>query len=440
MHNMVRLTHQSPPVDVDAPYSTAAVRGKVILITGGASGFGAAFARHWARLGATVVVADMDRAKGAAVVAELAQISAGSGSGSACGPACGGLANGTNGSTSSPDSSHHHHHHHHRYIHCDTTSWDSQVALFKEAARTSPTGGIDAVVPCAGVAEKAGALEHPAALDGEAPPPPPDLRALTTNLVGVVYTVHLALFWMGEGRKAAAAAGGTEGGSEGGSEERSPRDRHILLIGSVASLLGLPGQPLYSASKHGLLGLFRSLRATTTITTTTTTTTATTAGTGQQREQHEEQGIRINMLCPYFIQTPMITRTGRLLLAGGTMGRIEDCVDAATRLVADEGVRGRVLVVGPRLEGGGCCVADHGGRLDEEEEEEEGEVRAEKAKREAQKLDKTPKQKQAIWECCAHDLESVDVFSWRYVQMLNRARRRRGWIGTLVDLIRVLFS
>ena len=48
MYNIVETIKQSPPLDPTAPYDEASgLAGKTIVITGGASGFGAAFARRW---------------------------------------------------------------------------------------------------------------------------------------------------------------------------------------------------------------------------------------------------------------------------------------------------------------------------------------------------------------------------------------------------------
>lgn len=55
------------------------------------------------------------------------------------------------------------------------------------------------------------------------------------------------------------------------------------------------------------------------------------------------------MLCPYFIDTPLIPAAGRTLLAGGAMGRPEDVVAAGTRLMADSSLHGKTLVIGPRV-------------------------------------------------------------------------------------------
>ena len=84
--------------------------------------------------------------------------------------------------------------------------------------------------------------------------------------------------------------------------------------------------PVYSTTKHGVLGLFRSLRCTSFV-----------------------QGVRVNMLLPYFIDTPILPALGKLMFAGGGMGKVEDVVDAGTRFVADSRILGRALTIGPKL-------------------------------------------------------------------------------------------
>jgi NAD(P)-dependent dehydrogenase (short-subunit alcohol dehydrogenase family) len=393
MHNIVGLTHQSAPVDTSAPYSTESLNGKTVLITGGASGFGAAFARHWASYGATIIVGDVNDAAGTALIAELDKLPS---------------------STKS-----------HRSVHCDVLNWQNQVDLFREAIRASPNGRIDAVVPCAGINDKKRQLEAPRGLDGPNPPPP-DLSCININVTGVVYTVYLAMFHLrrraekakGSADEAAPVkpnANGTDGAESlvsdpAAAEDRidgsttEDHDRHILLVGSMASLSGLPGAAQYGASKHALLGLFRSLRGTL-----------------------WTRGIRINMLCPYFVDTPIMTDTAMLLLAGGTLARIEDVVDAATRLVADEGIRGRALCVGPPI-GVDAML---------EVPEEPDAPWYSPAVRPSGK--KKARGERAVWEVYAHDFESVELFGWRYTQLLNHARSIRGFFGTVRDIIDILF-
>ncbi|OAA60319.1 NAD(P)-binding domain protein [Niveomyces insectorum RCEF 264] len=330
-----------PPAPVDAPYLPAGVAGKTILITGGASGFGAAFSRHWAKHGAYIMIGDIDETAGEKLVAELRM------------------------STKSP---------HHHFQVCDVTRWQSQVSLFQMARRASPTGTIDAVVPCAGVGEDMGGsywrFEHPTGLDHDRPPPP-KFRVMDVNLTGVMYTIYLGLFWLQQ--------------AEGGAAQK---DRHILLVGSIGGLLPLVGSTQYTASKHALTGLFRCLRL-----------------------SAWQKGIRINMLCPVFVDTKMLANPVMFVLAGGGgLADMADVVDAATRFMADQTYWGRSVVIGPRMK---------------VEDGEDGEV----------KLIGLPKDGKGVWECYAQDYQSVEAFIYRYTRLLIAVAKLRGWFGWLVDAL-----
>ncbi|TPX18997.1 uncharacterized protein E0L32_011314 [Thyridium curvatum] len=341
-HNVVDMIKQSAPVDVSAPYNPDNVSGNTVVITGGASGFGAAFARRWASHGANVIIGDINDTGGQKLVAEL------------------------RASTGSQD---------HHYQHCDVRDWQSQVSLFQAAARLSVSGGIDAVVANAGIRDMTPAatglgFENPYGLDIERPPPP-ELKVLDVNLTGVMYTTHLALFWLAWNDPA--------------------RDRHLLLLGSVASFLPLSGQVLYGTSKHAVMGLFRTLRG-----------------------SSWRQGVRINMVCPYFADTAIVPNSGHSLVAGCGLAAVPDVVDAATRLMADKSIVGRALVIGPRL------------RIQEGREGEVGLV-----------APGTAEDGKPIWECYAHDYESVEIFSKQYLRLLNTLVWMRGWAGWFKDMARI---
>lgn len=357
--NIVQKIRQSPPVDVTKPYDTATLLGKSILITGGASGFGAAFARHWAKHGAHIFIGDLNDAAGEELVAELRAISPEEGA-------------------------------QHFYFHCDVTSWDDQVRLFKSAIAASPTKGIDCVVAGAGIVDVSNAFDEPrrrAGADDE--PSEPKLKVMDVNLKGVMYTTHLGLFYLP--RNGTTRRGGEEGEEEGGGRAR---DRHVLLVSSVAGLMPLPSQTEYTASKHAVMGIFRALR-----------------GTSWRR------GVRVNVINPYFVETPLLTTGGRALLAGAPKGELEDVVDAATRLVADEGIVGRALVIGPKMR-----VVDGEDGLPKLEVEADADADAD-AGSETQRT-------QAVWEVYGHDYEKVDVFVWRYITMLNVLKATYGWVKT----------
>ncbi|KAH8601524.1 short chain dehydrogenase/reductase-like protein [Bisporella sp. PMI_857] len=345
--NIVQLTGQSKPVDVTEPYDPAWVGGKTILITGGASGFGEGFFRKWAANGAIVIIGDINDARGKALVEEVR------------------TATGNQ---------------HLHYLHCNVTEWQSQVDFFHSAVQLSPNNAIDAVVANAGIIDTGTPFQLPENLDAEAPPKP-NFSCYDVNLLGVMYTSHLAFFYLPRNPRYKNSSPNASG-----LPSSNTPDRHLLLIGSVASLCPISGLVQYGIAKHGVLGMFRSLRSTS-----------------------MNQGVRVNMLCPYFIDTPLIAAPGRVLLAGAAIGRPEDVVDAGTRLMADPRIVGRALVVGPKVR------LDDDGQLLPEDSKDGKQV--------------------SIWEPYAHDFEEVDAFTQRFVQLLNAVEKTRGWVGWASDIL-----
>ncbi|KAK8140029.1 hypothetical protein PG984_000095 [Apiospora sp. TS-2023a] len=369
--NVVPLIRQSRPIDITQPVQSDDVRGRTILITGGASGFGAAFARHWARHGAHVIVGDIQDAAGEAQAAER---------------------------RTTPGASPHQH-----YRHCDVASWESQAAFFRDAVALSPHGGIDAVVANAGIADtdfafcRAQDKKNEANGDVGGPgPAKPNLGCLEVNLIGVAYTAHLAMYWLSRNP-------GSSPNDLG--KPRTPghlRDRHLLLLGSVASLWPVALSTQYATSKHAVLGLFRSLRGV--------------AG--------WQFGIRINMLCPYIIATPIFPPIARLALAGSAGGTVDAVVEAGTRFMANTSIVGRALVVGPKV------------RVKEDNEVIEvtellqgtdvptGSSSGGEGSRVA-----------SSWEVYAYDYELVDMSNRRILKMLNQIEAMRGWAGFSRDIV-----
>ncbi|PSS03178.1 hypothetical protein BD289DRAFT_359466 [Coniella lustricola] len=384
-NRLVEAIRQSVPVDVTAAYDASTLRGKTVLITGGSSGLGAAFARAWASHGANIIIGDISSEAGQSVVADL---------------------------RSSTSSAHHH------FIHCDVTSWPSQAALFQRAVALSPTGELDAVVASAGITDKFGAItgkgfENPAHLD-QPNPPAPDLSCVQVNLIGVMYTAHLALFWLQQNTPPDSQP------PPAYVDTRDARDRHLLLIGSSAGLFVLPGIPQYITAKHGVTGLFRSLRT-----------------------LSYRQGIRVNMLCPYFVDTPILPTRAVAMLAGLGLARLDDTVDAATRLMAapastHDRIAGRALWIGPRMEFfKGKSVAAL------QAQDVTGEVLAAESVGDlaasGQGRQRREPRGQAVWEVYAHDYETADYFVRRYLRLLNTIAQIKGWIGFWRELWHALF-
>ena len=256
------------------------------------------------------------------------------------------------------------------------------MQYFKEAVKLSPHGGIDIVVANAGIAG-ADEFEMPKGLDA-AEPPKPNFKTIDVNLIGVLYTTHLALFYLPKNPNSKPCNSTSD-------PAKTPRDRCLILVGSMASLSPIPAQPLYGVSKHGVLGLFRTLRSTSFV-----------------------NGVRVNILCPYFIETPIVEPAARFLLAGGATGKPEDVIEAGTRLAADTRILGRSLYVGPKMtlkrdQDGDCQLAvKEGQQLGQEGE--------------------------AIWEAYAEDYDDSELFGRNVTRLLNQFTVARGWAGYLSDM------
>jgi len=167
------------------------IRNSIFLVTGGASGLGAATARMAAEGGAKVVVADMQVEAGEALAKEI-----------------GG-----------------------RFAKCDVTSeTDGQAAV---ALAAKEFGGVHVLVNCAGIAiaERTVGKEAPHALASFT-------KTVMVNLVGTFNMIRLATFEMA---KAVPNAAGERG--------------VVVNTASVAAFDGQIGQAAYSASKGGVVGM-----------------------------------------------------------------------------------------------------------------------------------------------------------------------------------------
>ncbi|KAI9889266.1 MAG: hypothetical protein M1814_005641 [Vezdaea aestivalis] len=345
------FTRQSPPIDFSENFDLAWIQGKTILITGGASGFGSAFLKEFGSLAANVIIGDINVEQGDKVVRETRKE--------------------TNNNNL-------------HFVHCDVTDWSSQVNFFKQAVKLSPHGGIDVVIANAGIVDIPPTFDAPVGLDGPNPPPPA-MRSLDVNLTGVLYTSHLAMFYL-------PGNPGSKPASPDAVPSPNSRDRQLILVGSLASLCALPGQTLYSVGKHAVLGLFRNLRTTC-----------------------FTKGMRINMICPYFVDTPLLGNTARFMLAGKGTAKVEDVVSVVARFIGDSRIVGRAAVIGPRMnvkqrEDGEWTFVEREGKGSEEV---------------------------AVWDAYAHDHEDSDAFIRKIIVMMNQFVAYRGWMGWLSDTLAI---
>ncbi|KAI1296983.1 15-hydroxyprostaglandin dehydrogenase [Xylaria venustula] len=186
-----------------------------IIVTGGASGLGKIMSAHFVSRGDAVTIFDINATQGVAVAAELS----------------GGR---------SPDQEEV------KFEECDVASWTEQLRAFK--AVYERLGRVDVVVANAGVSEGGGRSwmlpDGEEEAEGElGEPEEPRLKVLDVNLLGVVYSVKLALHYMQRNTPDTATA------SRGS----------IICTASNVGLYPFSPAPLYTASKHAVVGLVRSL-------------------------------------------------------------------------------------------------------------------------------------------------------------------------------------
>ena len=186
----------------------------VVIITGGASGIGRAFAKELSRRGATIVLADLQEAEGESVADEIRR--------------SGGQA---------------------EFNLLDVTNADDVKSLIHRTLHEHER--IDYIFNNAGIGVAGEAL-HCELDDWK--------RVVDVNLMGVIHGVHAAYPIMcnqGFG--------------------------HIINTASVAGLVPSPNVLGYTTTKHAVVGLTRALRI-----------------------EAEAYGVRVSVLCPGVIRTPII--------------------------------------------------------------------------------------------------------------------------------------
>jgi NAD(P)-dependent dehydrogenase (short-subunit alcohol dehydrogenase family) len=199
------------------------VKGTVALVTGGASGLGAATARKLFDAGASVVLVDLPSSDGAAYAAELNAGSAGTGTGTGTGPAAAtATATGTGAGPRAV------------FAAADVTNEADVQAAVDTAVALGP---LRIVVNCAGVATPGKVLGRDGVL-------PLDVfsRVIQVNLIGTFNVLRLAAAAMVATEPVSTDLGGPERGV-------------IVNTASVAAFDGQIGQPAYAASKGAVAAM-----------------------------------------------------------------------------------------------------------------------------------------------------------------------------------------
>jgi NAD(P)-dependent dehydrogenase (short-subunit alcohol dehydrogenase family) len=187
------------------------IKGSVALITGGASGLGAATARRLFDAGASVVLIDLPSSAGEAFAAEL------NGSGAA--------ASGASAGPTGPIAV---------FAPADVTSQAEVQAAVDTAVALGP---LRIVVNCAGIATPGKVLGRDGVLPLDA-----FSRVIQVNLVGTFNVLRLAAEAMAATEPASTELGGPERGV-------------IINTASVAAFDGQIGQPAYAASKGAVAAM-----------------------------------------------------------------------------------------------------------------------------------------------------------------------------------------
>lgn len=215
------------------------------LITGAASGIGAAIARRFSIEGAFVVVADINDTDGRVIADEISG----------------------------------------EYAHLDVSdsmAWDNLIAAQAD---------FDIVVLNAGVATSPNVVGATPAYPLEGVDNDTYERIMRTNLDGMVFGARAVI-----PRMVARHSG------------------HILATASLAGIVAIGADPVYGLTKHGVVGLVKSL--------------------GVALEPH---GVCISALCPGFIDTPLISGTAQEFIKSSGMGilPVEIAADLAMRALTE---------------------------------------------------------------------------------------------------------
>ncbi|EXJ75332.1 uncharacterized protein A1O5_02028 [Cladophialophora psammophila CBS 110553] len=169
----------------------------IAIVTGGASGIGAALVEHLVSLGWNVVIADIHKPK-----------------------------------HSLPGT---------LFVHTDVSSWEQQADMFKQAYAWGKR--LDFCALNAGIDDRDD-IFNTLSYDMHKPPKKPNTDTFSVNITGTYYGIKLAAHYM---TVLSGAAGKPKPGGK------------IVVTGSGAGLFPSPAIPQYTASKHALIGLVRAL-------------------------------------------------------------------------------------------------------------------------------------------------------------------------------------
>ena len=202
------------------------LKGKVVVLTGGANGIGASTVQLLHKAGASVVFGDLSTSAADKLISSL----------------------------NSPDTV--------TFLKTDVTKYADNIALFKTALKKH--GRVDHAIAVAGIIE-AGKWFDPD-LTIETVEQPETTKVIDVNLVAVMNFARIAVVYLRHNK------------AEG-------EDKSLTLLSSAAGFRESPGLWIYQCSKHGVMGLMRTMR----------------------KAIYRRDGIRVNAVCPGMTDTQMTT-------------------------------------------------------------------------------------------------------------------------------------
>ncbi|KAM3422593.1 hypothetical protein BST61_g83 [Cercospora zeina] len=246
------------------------LKGKSVVLTGGGSGIGEQYMRHFIAAGAFVTFSDIIVDRAEKLVSALGSENV-------------------------------------AFVPGNVLVWQDQVKLFKTALEKSPSKTIDIVIANAGIGTIDDSIKHTEDSNGD--PVEPELSTLKVNIIGVFYTVKLAMYYLPK------------------QPEGDDRDRCIIMTSSLSGYLDHKYAPQYNASKHGVRAITKSIR-----------------------RSGPEENIRINLIAPWFIRTSLAPQEfwDEVRASGAEFCDIADAGKAATHLASDKRINGRALGIVPK--------------------------------------------------------------------------------------------
>lgn len=258
-------------IDCEVQIDSSRVKGKTAVVTGGASGIGEAYSRALVAAGVNVVVGDLDSVRGEKLESELSRF---------------------------------------KFVKCDTTKWDDQLHLFKEAAAFSADGKISYVVANAGIIRQDEVFVQDSTTDE---PKEPDLKTIDVNIKGTLFTAKLAAHYFMK--------------QNGTTPSPEQEDTCLVLIGSGAAFLDCLRIPQYSASKWAARGIMHALRRTAFY-----------------------YGSRVNVISPWYVKTSILSQKDwdGVSAVGVQFAELEDAGKCLLRILSDPQVNGHSLFLAAR--------------------------------------------------------------------------------------------